>query len=138
MMTQNKKTILYIDLCGRLPYNTIISVAERVTDGEILWNDTTLTPYLFYQFAEEDMWDYVKPYLRPMDAKSPEEMQEYKDLYYQAPIYRSNGNAYRDVRKLETLHIDWLNSRHFDHRGLIEAGLALKATDEMYKEDCYD
>lgn len=30
--------------------------------------------------------------------------------------------------------IDWLNSHHFDYRGLIEKGLALEAPEDMYKE----
>ena len=28
--------------------------------------------------------------------------------------------------------IDWLNAHHFDYRGLIEKGLALKAKEGMY------
>jgi hypothetical protein len=28
---------------------------------------------------------------------------------------------------------DWLNSHHFDYRGLIEKGLAIEAPDGMYK-----
>ena len=28
---------------------------------------------------------------------------------------------------------DWLNSRHFDYRGLIKKGLALEAPEDMYK-----
>jgi hypothetical protein len=31
------------------------------------------------------------------------------------------------------LSVDWLNAHHFDYRGLIEKGLALKAKDGMYK-----
>ena len=31
--------------------------------------------------------------------------------------------------------IDWLNSHHFDYRGLIEKGLALPAPEGMYKID---
>ena len=30
--------------------------------------------------------------------------------------------------------IDWLNSRHFDYRGLIEKGLALEAPKGMYEK----
>ncbi len=30
-------------------------------------------------------------------------------------------------------YIDWLNTHHFDFRGLIEKGLALEAPNDMYK-----
>ena len=34
-----------------------------------------------------------------------------------------------------TAYFDFLNSHHFDYRGLIEKGLALEATEGMYKFD---
>ena len=30
--------------------------------------------------------------------------------------------------------VDWLNAHHFDYRGLIEKGLALEASKDMYNE----
>jgi hypothetical protein len=30
--------------------------------------------------------------------------------------------------------IDWLNAHHFDHRHLIEKGLAIEAPKDMYNE----
>ena len=48
------------------------------------------------------------------------------------------GNRYFDgfgnVSAADILKgIDWLNEHHFDYRGLIPKGLALEATEEMYK-----
>lgn len=123
-MTQNKKTILYIDLCGRLPYNTIISVAEMVTDGEMRWNDTTLTPYLFYQFAEEEMWDYVKPYLRPMGSMTEGERRTYKEL--------SSNFGFTEFYKASAILIGWLNQKMLGYRHLIPNGLAIEAPNGMY------
>ena len=130
-MTQEEKELLIKDLCSRLPYECIISIAEGGIDG-IQWADVTLNSYLFHQIMEEDAWEYVKPYLRPMSSMTGEEQQEYNDLYYQVPIQVSGINAYRDRKMVETLHIDWLNKNMFDYRELIEKGLALEATEGMY------
>ena len=130
-MTQEEKELLIKDLCSRLPYECIISIAEGGIDG-IQWADVTLNSYLFHQIMEEDAWEYVKPYLRPMSSMTEEERQEYNDLYYQVLIQRSNGNAYRDTKMVEALHIDWLNKNMFDYRDLISKGLAIKANDNMY------
>lgn len=123
-MTQEGKELLIKDLCGRLPYKCVVSIAEGGING-IQWTDATLNPYLLHQITEEDAWEYVKPYLRPMSSMTEEERREYNALYYQAPIQRSNGNAYRDTKMVESLHIDWLNKNMFDHRDLISKGLAL-------------
>jgi hypothetical protein len=32
-----------------------------------------------------------------------------------------------------SLYVDWLNSHHFDYRGLIKKGLAIEAPEGMYK-----
>ena len=130
-MTQEEKELLIKDLCSRLPYECIISIAEGGIDG-IQWADVTLNSYLFHQIMEEDAWEYVKSYLRPMSSMTEEEWQEYNDLYYQVLIQRSNGNAYRDTKMVEALHIDWLNKNMFDYRGLIPKGLALEAKEGMY------
>ena len=130
-MTQEEKELLIKDLCSRLPYECIISIAEGGIDG-IQWADVTLNSYFFHQILEEDAWEYVKPYLRPMSSMTEEERQEYNDLYYQVLIQRSNGNAYRDTKMVEALHIDWLNKNMFDYRDLISKGLAIKANDNMY------
>lgn len=123
--------MLIQDLCARLPYNCMVSIAEGGIDG-IQWADVTLNSYLLYQIEEEDAWEYVKPYLRPMSSMTKEEQQEYNDLYYQVPIQVSGINAYRDRKMVETLHIDWLSKNMFDYRELISKGLALKADDNMY------
>ena len=40
------------------------------------------------------------------------------------------SNEIGDINTLESY--DWLNKHHFDYRGLIEKGLALKAPKGMY------
>lgn len=34
-----------------------------------------------------------------------------------------------------SLYVDWLNKKHFDYRGLIPMGLALVASEGIYKQD---
>jgi hypothetical protein len=129
-MTQEEKELVIKDLCSRLPYNCIVSIAEGGIDG-LQWDDATLNSYLLHQIMEEDAWEYVKPYLRPLSSMTEEERQEYNDLYYQAPIQRSGGNAYRDTKMVEALHIDWLNKNMFDYRDLIPKGLAETAPEKL-------
>jgi hypothetical protein len=68
---------------------------------------------LKHYFIEE-----IKPYLRHMNTMTNEESKEFDEtLQY-------------TQRTLESY--DWLNAHHFDYRGLIEKGLALKAPKGMY------
>lgn len=74
-MQQEDKDLLLHDLCGRLPYNCIVNVAEGGING-IQWIDATLNSYLLHQIIEEDAWEYVKPYLRPLSSMTEEEKRE--------------------------------------------------------------
>ena len=58
-----------------------------------------------------------KLFLRPMSSMTEEEKLMYEGLM----IGIDNISYMLDV-------IDWLNSHHFDYRGLIEKGLAIDAT----------
>ena len=131
VMTQEDKILLLRDLCGRLLYgvkayiknwskldrkyyegiytvesidpslNTIVADSERSSVEVIVGDD-----------------DYeIKPYLRPMSNMTEEEKLMYEGLM----IGTDNIPYMLDV-------IDWLNSHHFDYRGLIEKGLAIDAT----------
>lgn len=128
MAREEKKELLLKDICARLPYNCIISIAEGGIDG-IKWADVTLNSYLFYQIMEEDAWEYVKPYFRPLSSMTNEEYNELSKI-----------SSYYGLAPFEDIHnwtpnynvIDWLNAHHFDYRGLIEKGLALEAPEGMY------
>ncbi len=123
-MTQEEKNLLLQDLCARLPYGVVVHF-----EG---WNPEKLTQIDLRELVFNDMGGIPKPYLRPMSSMTEEERKEYNDLYYQVPIQRSDGNAYRDMKMVEALHIDWLNKNMFDYRGLIPARLANEATEGMY------
>jgi hypothetical protein len=109
-MIPESKRLLITDLCARLPYDTIVSVAEGGIDG-VQWNKSTLNFYLLHQIEEEDGWEFIKPYLRPMDDMTEEESEEFSNMEI---VGYSN--------------YDWLNAHYFDYRGLIEKGLAIDCT----------
>ena len=132
-MTKEDKGLLLKDLSARLPYDTIVSVAEGGVDG-IKWNKVTLNFYLLHQIEEEDGWEFVKPYLRPMSSMTEEEKHEL--LKFGVVNLDKDNNAidvccvgFENHAKVQ----DYLNSIHVDYRGLIPMGLALEATEGMYK-----
>ena len=119
-MTKEAKELLLKDLCARLPYGVKvrieipfleegdypIEVLSRISIDLLTINGSTI--------RIED----TKPYLRPLKPSEATE-QERKEI-------EEIDNDYKSV--------DWLNSHHFDYRGLIEKGLALPASKEMYHE----
>lgn len=126
MMNDNKKLTKLIDLCGRLPYGVIIehngdiskldtifmcdsiSISSTSLDGEYLYN--------------LDL-DEFKPYLFPMSSMTEEQKSEYRSLCIEA------ADKYGDIVMYDTSEsIDWLNTNHFDYRGLIPNGDAIDAT----------
>jgi hypothetical protein len=116
-MTQEEKQLLLRDLCARLPYGVMV---ENVLNHEVF----DLSKYLHCLPAALENF---KPYLRPMSSMTEEEEDEYmiarqKDIA-EAYIHATPQNA-----------IDWLNSHHFDYRGLIEKGFAIEAPEGMYDE----
>ena len=114
-MTQEEKDLLLQDLCARLPYKV------KVECTFIPENNGYMCEMSAHSIAliSNNEWS-VKPYLRPMSSMTEEERVEYKRLCVNAAIC----NDYQQV--------DYLNSNHFDYRGLIEKGLALEAPEGMY------
>ena len=119
-MIQEEKTLLLQDLCGRLPYGVIVYDYDREETREMGFG--TLHDIMFNDLE-------CKPYLRPMSSMTEEEVLEYIGL-------KENIVAIDDITySFETYKsIDWLNSRHFDYRGLIEKGLALEAPKGIYEK----
>ena len=126
-MTQENKELLLKDLSARLPYGVIIHLVEPNKDEELYClnipqeglytrslehhNVTTLAPI-------ED----IKPYLRPMSSMTEEEKNEHFGRTMTIDIVQTSKEV-----------IDWLNAHHFDYRGLIDKGLALEVSEEMYR-----
>ena len=61
-----------------------------------------------------------------MSSMTEEEKKDY-DLLRSHICDEYNRYCFDTVKS-----IDWLNSHHFDYRGLIEKGLAIEAPSDMY------
>ena len=122
-MTQEEKELLLKDLCARLPYRTKILITVDTVEGrmEIDADLTTSTIDYFMSWA-------VQPYLRPMSSMTEEEVFEF--IQISDSVLRIGKKKSTCILSLE--QTDWLNSHHFDYRGLIEKGLALEAPEGMY------
>lgn len=133
-MTQKDKKLLLKDLCIRLPYGVLCQISGDASntprklsrievdelDGILLDFWTNRESYLSIQVYLGE----VKPYLRPMSSMTEDEKSNYHNYKY----WIEKG----DIEHCTINMIDWLNSHHFDYRGLIEKGLALEAPEDMY------
>ena len=140
-MTQEDKELLLKDLCGRLPYRVKVALGDKpmyVWSLESVSVDKDGVIDVYIESGNFPL-EAVKPYLRPLKSITEEEYKELNEVY-------NNGESHHvvlpqnDEQHHATLCMisngtidDWLNSHHFDYRGLIEKGLALEATEGIYK-----
>ena len=138
-MTDKEKQILIADLCARLPYGVKVSIlgSDHMELKSVI--NSTIGWFAFINGSPIDFSiDEVKPYLRPMSSMTEEEKKEVSILLnYEFYIDDDCAVVAEDDRHrirldLMQVYIDWLNSNHFDYRGLIPIGLALEAPEEMY------
>lgn len=66
-------------------------------------------------------------------SMTDEERVEIQDLYHQntQEVFKDPSEI-RGYRFYDISVVDWLNSHHFDYRGLIKKDLALEAPEGMY------
>lgn len=127
-MTQEDKQLLLKDLCTRLPYGVIV-LREYDKENPYLGDclvQSRLTPEIYELFSIGIIIS-CKPYLRPMSSMTKEEADEFEKISNELLENGENTEIWDTV-------VDWLNAHYFDHRGLIPMGLALEATEDMYKE----
>ena len=137
-MNEQDRELLFIDLCGRLPYGVKcshpygIGKLESIAKEEHGIDVTFETPDDNYYSIDD-----CKPYLFPMSSMTEEqkiecfkgtdiELDEHNEIWSTFPISNTdivltNLNNWLKV-------INWLNKKHFDYRGLIEKGLAIDAS----------
>ena len=125
-MKQGDKELLLKDLCARLPYG----VKVQSPNGEI---SVLVNPPCTIQ---DDNFNF-KPYLRPISSMTDDERTQL-DLILPFGVKLEYGDvdfAEASIADTTTVldYIDWLNTHHFDYRGLIEKGLALEAPEGMYQ-----
>lgn len=151
-MNKEEKLLLLTDLSPRLPYGVRVNFKENGYDSH-KWKISTLYAPSYNQSGvlidtDHDGWiDYVEykgcgmstgsrplhlgevlPYLRPMSSMTTDERYYYRQL-------QRYSVDYGEVTHYDTYEsIDWLNKHHFDYRGLIRKGLALRAPEGMYEK----
>ena len=120
-MTSEYKELLIKDLCARLPYNVICQVEFRENgkyNSKVMLLSGIFTDEAYFTTKGGSIYsNEYKPYLFPLSS-----MTEKEKLMYEGLMIGTDNISYMlDV-------IDWLNSHHFDYRGLIEKGLSIDAT----------
>jgi hypothetical protein len=142
-MSQENEKLLLKDLCARLPYEVkgILTYDESNTTFTVEGIDNNV---LHLSDAEECYVEDFKPYLRPMSSMTEDEFEELKEYsglkYEQLDLASYQDGTYKCLdfylnevpSDVVILVFDWLNTHHFDYRGLIERGLALEAPEGMY------
>ena len=132
-MIQEEKQLLLIDLCGRLPYGVICKLSAKDADVSIT-EKLDLCGLEHFIFGTMD----VLPYLRPMSSMTEEEKEYIKNRWcYNDWDIDGPSSLWRekiDVEDAEGI-IDYFNEHHLDYRALIPMGLALEASEGMYKTE---
>ena len=152
-MTQEQKEILLKDLCARLPYGVKISPKEKDT-GE--YDRKSGTNYIYPDVIDVEVFipdgddtrieygdrivylDNIQLYLRPLSSMTEEERKGLTEKgIYIDDDFDICQDAYEgrniSLKYVVSEYTDWLNEHHFDYRGLISMGLALEASEGMYK-----
>jgi len=125
-MTQEEKQLLLIDLCARLPYNTIV----RINNGKY-FEDIELKPYIVNGIG---MFKPM-PYLRLLSSMTDEEKNEL-DLI----IDKCNKKVFtcpKEERRYNFFDMEQVHfylSHHFDINELILKNLAIEAPEGMYNK----
>ena len=131
-MTEQDKKLLLVDLCARLPYGVIVKENDGVNENDNKLLDIDMFDgCINYDYIIED----IKPYLRPISSMTEKEKKEFdkvlkscNDKVFACPDKERRYNFFDAEQE------DFMNAHHFDHRGLIEKGLALVAPEGMYKK----
>ena len=125
MTEEEKHNLLRKDLCARFPYNVKLKVKYENGPWTLFVMHHSEKIYVLGTkgYPIEVKLTDCQPYLRPMSSMTQEEKQEYQRIT-ERWMYDSSYSIGDNF--------DWLNSRHFDYRGLIEKGLAIEAPEGMY------
>jgi hypothetical protein len=136
-MEKTNRELLIKDISSRLPYGVKAEVKGwDENKGEEVFVPVTVYSvntdgYVYFADNDYDITycsiDACRLYLRPMFSMTEEEKEEWNS-YITVPDGKSLRRMPYCIR-----YMDWLISHHFDFRGLIPMGLALKAPEDMYK-----
>ena len=122
-MNKRDLQLLSRDICSRLPYGVIVlfnntsCIVENIgRDGSIslIGNDIKVEKAIYLTKV-----NFVKPYLRPINDITDEEIDIIWKIYEDNPCSEGSSTI-----------TDLLNEWHIDHHHLIEKGLAIAVTEE--------
>lgn len=128
-MTQEEKDLLLKDLCARLPYGVKVQDELGRINKLVIGNNDLIR--LFYNdfsiYGEEQI---SLPYLFPLSSMTEEQYNEFFSYYHNVEMteVKSSGDYLKAAYIGDDAKYSWLNSHHFNYRGLIEKGLAIDAT----------
>ena len=137
-ITQENKELLFKDLSARLPYHVRVKVwlkdgttEEGVLDLEHNYADVLRDAFYYNKIVD------IKPYLRPMSSMTEEEISDLQKINSQFCFDTFDNFAYVgaaddgfcSIEEMSNI-LNYLNSHHFDYRGLIEKNLAIEDTKE--------
>ena len=141
MTKEEEKQLLLKDICARLRYSLICKVTHKDSEG---WKEENmvLSGIIYNEgyFTSENGSAYsyeFKPYLRPMSSITEEEKKIMRSRGFELIHYDTGYTGFCNKSYVDEVSFrfmdEFLNSHHFDYRGLIEKGLALEAPENMYK-----
>lgn len=137
-LTSHQIDLLSREISSRIPYGLKVYCLDYPSDPKLV---TGIDYSLIGQLAKpcvflEDGTCYpvseVKPYLRPLSEMTDLEWSELDEK-----IIQSGGSGYTHYFN-ETTVIPWIDfmlEHKFDYRGLIDMGLSIKATKEIYSNE---
>lgn len=140
-MNEQYRELLFIDLCGRIPYKVrmfeiepINNIQSNLTLQSITNKESVIciTPSGGVIGSSIDAF---KPYLFPLSSMTEEQREEFlniqteeRQILLNALIEYKSGKYDKIPIIAPYKQIEWLNKNHFDYRGLIERGLAIDCT----------
>ena len=132
-MTQEEKSLLYKNLCARLPYGVILQVTLKDKYDEVVTRDIRLTSgNISYLEQTSGHWFEYKPYLRPMKSMTKSEKEEIRRIKESICSYGVlPGTIKIDDEQLSILH-NFYNKHHLDYCNFISKSIAIEATKDMY------
>ena len=123
-MDEKIRKLLIKDLCCRIPYTVFVKLNTNLPsdlEDENIVHTFTTCDVLGICCLDGTCWCDIsefKVYLRKISSMTDKEEEEYNNLNgYEKGLFPSTEEAF-----------DFLLEHHFDYRGLIEKGLAIKAT----------
>lgn len=145
-MNEQYRELLFIDLCGRIPYKVRMFEIEPINDIQSnltlqsITNKESVICITPSGGVIGSSIDAFKPYLFPLSSMTEEQRKEFlniqteeRQILLNALIEYKSGKYDKIPIIAPYKQIEWLNKNHFDYRGLIEKGLAINATNlEIY------